>query len=1036
MLHSSHAHFLRSLLFLLIVGGLAGGVVAEDAESKKASGKPAAASGSRVRFNRDIRPILADKCFVCHGPDENERQADLRLDVREDATADRDGTPAVAPGNASKSELIRRIAAADEDERMPPGDSGRSLSNSERATLRRWIEEGAEYEDHWSYTRPARVKPPSIGTSKVTPIDAFVIDRLKRAGWRLSPEADRRTLIRRITFDLTGLPPTAERVEAFANSKSKRAYEELVDELLASEHYGERLAELWLDAVRYADTNGIHGDNHREHWLYRDYVIRSFNANKPFDVFTREQLAGDLGDNPTREQRIGSGYNRLNMTTREGGAQAKEYRAKYAADRVRNAATVWLGSTMGCAECHDHKFDPFSQRDFYSFAAFFADVDEIAVGAQRPERIPTPEQLKKLAELDAAIPPLTEKLNTATPVLAKAQEAWEAELRTNRTEWTLVEPLAFESKGGAKLEPQKDHSVLVTGAKPDRDVYTVSFQAEEAFTALRLEAIPDPSAPAKGPGRAGNGNFVVTEVEVHVNDKRVELAVASSEHSQQGWPAKAAADGNNDTGWAVLPRVGKLNSLVLEAKADSPAGEVRVVIHQNHGRGTHTLARFRLATTNRPRPVVASAHGLPAGIEAILALVAKDRTQKQQNQIAAHYRSVAPALQGVRDQLKKLNQQRKSIADSAPLLLVTKSIKPRVMRVLPRGNWLDDSGPVVSPDTPSFLPRLPNSDEANSDKPNSGKSASRAELAEWIVAKENPLTARVFVNRLWGLAFGEGIVRSMGDFGAQGEWPTHPALLDNLAVDFQESNWDVKAIVKQIVMSQAYRQSSEASAEMVEKDPYNRLLARQNRYRLPAEMIRDNALSVSGLIVHRVGGPSVKPYQPFGYWSHLNFPKRIYKPDEGSDQYRRGLYTYWCRTFLHPSMVAFDAPSREECTVHRARSNTPLAALVLLNDPTYVEAARAMAERVLTSPAENDGERLNFLYQQALNREPKPAEAKIIMALFARHLSDYQADQEQAEGIQKNGFRKKAEPLDAAQMAAWTSVCRVVFNLHEFVYRN
>lgn len=1019
----------RTFRLLMLVVGLGAWVAGHLVLERSLHAQTSADSKlGTIRFNRDIRPILSDKCFVCHGPDENERQAELRLDIREDAIAARGERPAIAPGQPRESEMIQRIFEEDPDLRMPPADSGRVLSEDDKRKLRAWIEQGAEYEPHWAYVPPRKTTPPEV-EGGADPIDAFLLRRLAEEGWRFTKPADRLTLIRRLSFDLTGLPPTPEEVRLFLDDNSPNAYERVVDRLLASDHFGERMAIFWLDAVRYADTNGIHGDNHREHWLFREYVIDSFNNNVPFDVFTREQLAGDLLPSPSRRQLVASGYNRLNMTTREGGAQAKEYRAKYAADRVRNASTVWLGSTLGCSECHDHKFDPFSQKDFYSFAAFFADLEETAVGAQKPEVLLTESQQQQVKQLDEEAAKLQATLNRPTAELAAAQQKWEQQLRAKTDEWSPLKPLELKAANGTTLTAQDDQSVLAGGEKPDKEVYTIHTESPKAATGLRLVVLPHASAPAKGPGRAGNGNFVVTEVKVFVGEQQVKLAKATATHSQNGWPDKAAIDGNPDSGWAILPQVGQENALVLEAQDDLPAGPLRIELHQNHGRGAHTLAHFRIDTTTAPRPLRANAGGLPGELAAILKLDVKQRTKQQAAKLAAHYRSIAPALDETRKRLAGNRQQRKELVDSAPKLLIAKTMPtPRMTRVLSRGNWLDDSGEIVKPQTPSFLGELNVPDEER---------ATRRELAEWIVDPENPLTARVYVNRLWALVFGEGIVRSLDDFGSQGDWPTHPELLDWLAIEFRESGWNTKAMLKRMVMTRAYRQSSVADAEKLAADPYNRLLGRQNRFRLPAEMIRDNALAVSGLLVHKVGGPSVKPYQPFGYWSHLNFPKRVYKPDDGENQYRRGLYTYWCRTFLHPSMLAFDAPSREECTVQRPRSNTPLAALVLLNDPTYVEAARVTAERLLLEqPDASDVERLGALFQLALQRNPLDAERAILLDIVAKHRLQYSQQQEEAAKLEKNGFRAASDEVDPIELAAWTSAVRVVFNLHEFVNRN
>jgi hypothetical protein len=793
---------------------------------------PAVGADEPVDFNRDVRPILSERCFACHGPDENTREAEFRLDVKDDLFADRGGYAAVVPGRPETSELLGRVASDDESLRMPPADHGPALSAAQIDTIRRWIAQGAEWKGHWAYVAPTRPEVPAAADG-LSPIDHFVRTRLAERGLTPSARAERVTLIRRLSFDLTGLPPTFAEVERFVNDERPDAYEQLVERLLESPHHAERMTQWWLDLVRYADTNGIHGDNHREVWMYRDWVIGAFQGNMPFDEFTTAQLAGDLVAEPTEATRIASGYNRLLMTTREGGAQAKEYTAKYAADRVRNASTVWLGATLGCAECHDHKFDPILTKDFYSFAAFFADVQETAVGVQQPTNFPSTQQAAELQRLDGELAAARKTLADRTPRIAVAE--------TTRPNY--------------KLKPED----------------AVKF--------------------------------------------------------------------------------------------------------------------------------------------------------------------VTPELNPLRGRIAKLEADRKALDEAIPETLVTTALAaPRTMRVLPRGNWLDDSGPVVQPSTPAFLPELGVE----------GRRANRLDLAKWILAEENPLTARVFVNRLWGLFFGQGLVATADDFGSQGAWPTHPKLLDWLAVEFMESGWDVRHMIRLIVTSETYRQQSgkpKAESGKPEEgggrqaDPYNKWLARQGTWRLDAEMVRDNALAVSGLLVREVGGPSVKPYQPHGYWKHLNFPAREWTADTGRDQYRRGLYTYWCRTFLHPSLLAFDASTREECTVDRPCSNTPLQALALLNDPTYVEAARALAERVLSEADRDTGKRLAFLYRTVLSREPRPEEVEVLSELLAEHRRQYEADRKAAAALLVVGQREKPENLDAANAAAWTSVARTVLSLHETITR-
>lgn len=768
----------------------------------------------KVEFNRDIRPILSDNCFQCHGPDGETRGADLRLDIRENAVAMHEGSAAIVPGNTNSSKLLERIFHDDPDEVMPPTDTERSLSDHEKALLQRWIEQGAEYQAHWAYIPPKKVTLPATA---INPIDYLVQQRLNEEGLSHSPEADRVTLIRRLSLDLLGLPPKPDEVAAFVNDTRSDAYEKLVDRLLASEHYGERMTIYWLDLVRYADTVGYHGDQVRAMSPYRDYVINAFNQNMPFDQFTREQIAGDLLENPTQEQKIATGYNRLNMVTREGGAQAKDYLVRYAADRVRTTSSVWLGSSMGCAECHDHKFDPFTMKDFYSFASFFADIKEDGV--------------QTYGGNDGPFPPLIPFPNKAE---ARKFDDIDAEL--------------------AELK------VIIDTAIPD--------QAENK------EALQ-----------------------------------------------KAKTDANN-----------------------------------------------------------------------------KHRS---------------------------LSRQRIHLERDIVSVAVTETMEPRMIRILPRGNWLDETGEEVSPAIPAFLGSM----EKKEDR------LTRLDLANWLTHRGNPLTARVFVNRLWKLYFGTGISRVLDDVGSQGEWPQHPELLDYLAADFMDSGWDVKYIIKQIMMSHTYRQSSMPIDTLKEADPYNRLLARQSRFRLEAELVRDNALSVSGLLVPTVGGRSVKPYQPKGHYRELNFPVRTYQQDSGDDLYRRGVYTHWQRTFLHPSLIAFDAPTREECTAERTISNSPQQALVLLNDPIYVEASRVFAERIITEGGDDVNTRIRWAFQEAFSRDPLESELNIISNLYIQHFKEYRKDAKGAKALVEVGEKPIREGLRPVELAAWTSVARTLFNLHEMIYR-
>lgn len=997
-----------------------------------------AAADKPVNFTRDIKPILSNNCFACHGPDVKHREADLRLDVRDNAV-----DVAFVPGQADRSLLIKRISSTDPDERMPPEQSNKPPLSAEQIELfRRWIDEGARYDAHWAYVVPQRPEPPRVSDASqpVNPVDSFVEAERDQHGLRAATEADRRTLIRRLSFDLVGLPPTPAEVDAFVADDSPEAYERLVDRLLASEHFGERMALYWLDMVRYADTNGIHGDNHQDHDLYRDYVIAAFNANKPFDQFTIEQLAGDLISNATDEQRIASGYNRLNMTTREGGAQAKEYLAKYAADRVRNVSEVWLGSTLGCAECHDHKFDPFRTQDFYSMGAFFADIQETAVGVQQPVNMATDDQKQQLAQLDEQLAALRKLMVTPTPELAAAQTKWESqarsELSTQQSAWNLLTPAAAVSEGGATLTVQDDQSVLSSGANPAKDTYVVTLMTDlPRVTGLRLEALMHPSLTNGSLSRA-NGNFVLTRFEVEAvpagksESLTVKVAAAEADFSQDGFPVANAIDGNANTGWAAAGHQKKQHRTAVFTFAEPiPGGTgttITVRLRHESQYAQHNIGCFRLAVTSVDKPSLSEQGSVPVEIAAALKLDADGRSPEQNEMLATYYRGIAPELAATRQQIADFEKQKTAITESFRPILIASPGPPREMRVLPRGNWLDDSGEVVQPAVPAFLKPLDVKE----------RRATRMDLARWLVDPENPIVSRVFVNRLWKVAFGRGIVTTLDDYGSQGTPPTHPELLDWLATEFIASGWDVKHVLKLVVMSRTYRQSSFESPDLRRLDPANRWLARQNRFRLDAETVRDNALAISGLLSEKVGGPSVKPYQPGGYWDHLNFPQRVYENDRGESQYRRGLYTYWCRTFLHPSLLAFDAPSRERCTVERPRSNTPLQALVLLNDPTYVEAARVFAARIIHEGGESIDEQLKFAFREALGREPQPTETRVLGGLYEKHWKQYSADAGGAVELLKVGQSPLPSDIDHAQLAAWTSVARVILNLHETITRN
>jgi hypothetical protein len=805
----------------LTLAAWASGIAAADSAPPPSSAS-AAKIPAVIEFNRDVRPILADRCYACHGPDKNKRKADLRLDTHDGLLGAAGKAGAVTPGKPNDSELWRRISSDSADERMPPPAFAKGLSDVDRQVLRRWIEQGAKWEGHWAFLPITRPQPPAVGANEKArnPIDQFILRGLAEHHLTPSPQADPVTLIRRLRFDLTGLPPSTAEVDAFVADPSDRAYERTVDRLLASPEFGERMAMWWLDLVRYADSVGYHGDQPMSVYPFRDYVIKSFNENKPFDRFTVEQLAGDLLPEPTTEDKVASGYNRLGMMSAEGGVQPKEYLAKYIAERVRNVSGAWLGVTFGCCECHNHKYDPFTQRDFYSLEAFFADIEE-------------------------------------------------------------------------------------------RGLY--------------------------------NG----------------------AEH---------------DGGWG--PRL----------KLPTPA----------HERERQRLAAEMAAVKNAVKKVVDAA---PA---------------------SANSDKPDPAVEAVRKKLTALADESKRLESQIPTTLITVAVTPRTIRVLGRGNFMDETGAIVQPAFPGVLPHP---------KPSETR-LTRLDLARWLTSQQNPLTARVFVNRMWKLFLGAGLSRKLDDQGAQGDWPSHPQLLDWLAGQFVDSGWNVKQTVKLIVTSETYRQSSAVRPELAEADPDNRWLARQGRFRLEAEMVRDNALKTAGLLSEEIGGPSVKPYQPRGYWAYLNFPPREWQNGTGDQLYRRSLYTHWQRQYLHPAMLAFDAPGREECTADRPRSNTPLQSLVLMNDPEFVEAARVFAELTLTKGGAATNERIDWAFRRALSRKPTDAERTVLSRLVDAHTAQYAKDAAAVDELLAIGAHPVAAGVDRRALAAWTSVCRTLLNLHEAITRN
>ncbi len=1042
------------------------------------SGLPAKGQ-NRVDFGSQIKPILSDNCYACHGPDEAQRKTDFRLDQKESAL-DPDFS-VIVPADVESSLLIQHILSGDPDEVMPPADYRKHLTESQKQLLVDWVKQGANWSEHWAFQQPMLTDVPIVADTKwpINFIDDYILSRLEKQNIEPSPTADAHTLLRRLSFDLTGLPPAPEEVSQFERAIEsdgfEPAYRECVERLLASPRFGERMAVYWLDLVRYADTVGYHGDQNVSVSPYRDYVVDAFNHNLPFDRFTREQLAGDLLENPTQSQQIASGYNRLGMMSAEGGVQPDEYLIKYASDRVRTTTAVWLGITLGCAECHDHKFDPFSAREFYEFSAFFADIKEQGLysGAHQTGKwgpsidVADPVLPDLLAPINKSIARLESEI-VETEELKTERIKWEAAIQNSHVDWELLDPIGITTLPELTMESLDDKSIVVSGDHPGEALYAVAVEADTGTRAFRLEALPHPSLPRNGPGRAGNGNFVVTEFLVlrgehtdqletmgklvsewpaELQSQVVKLVNATAtveqingaeKHPDKKWSAASTID--QDTrgktwGWAVLPEVGQAHELVVQVAEGEPLAEkLTIVIRQQHENGPHGLGHFRLSQAKAPNAIADQVRKLPEHVQAIVKTPPADRSDEQLTELSNYYLLITPMYQATRDQIARLKAEAESTAqEHTRVTLVTVAVPPREIRVLARGNWMDKSGVVVTPSVPRVLGG-PNWNRKDLE----AKRATRLDLANWIVDANNPLTARVFTNRIWRMFFGNGISNVLDDLGSQGEPPSHPELLDQLAMKFVESGWDVKQLIRNMVLSNTYRQSSSLRGDLREIDPENRLLARQSRFRLDAEFIRDHALAVSGLLVQKSGGRSVMPYQPPGLYRHLNFPTREYQASVGDDQYRRGLYTHWQRQFLHPAMKTFDAPSREECTAARPRSSTPLAALVLLNDPSYVEAARALADLVIQEHADS-ASRIDSIFQRAFSRMAAPEEEAVVEELLQSQFDYFGGHVDEAKTLisvgQPMGDDASQTSATPVERAAWTSVCRAVFNMHEFVLR-
>jgi hypothetical protein len=1003
----------------------------------------------RIEFNRDIRPILAENCYSCHGPDAGQRKAKLRLDTKDGLfNAIKDIHP-VVPEHADQSELYRRITTDNADDRMPEPKSGRRLSPRQIALIKRWIDQGARWQGHWAFTPPTRLALPRVqNTSWVrNAIDNFALARMEAEGLKPSPQADKSTLIRRVTLDLTGLPPTPREVDDFLADTAPDAYEKLVERLLADPHYGERMALDWLDGARYADTHGYHIDAGRDMSHWRDWVIKAFNQNKPFDQFTLEQLAGDLLPNATTDQKIASGFNRNNMINFEGGAIPEEYLTAYLLDRTNTTSTVFLGLTLNCCQCHDHKYDPFTQKDYYQLYAFFNSIPENGLDGQKGNAgpllmLPNAGQKKKLDEFATSIAKTEKTLAAANPEAEEAQAKWEKSLAdAKEPRWTRIDAAELKSVSGAEFKPESDGSYTVTGPAAPTDTYTISFKPSlSQVTGIRLEALPDERLAAGGPGRSANGNFVLTGVNVAVGteekQKAVPLLSASADFSQDKFNIATLARGMRRSGWAIYPQVGQPHAAVFELQRPIDTENDSVVslkLEFNSQFSQHEIGRLRISVTSDR-----SRESLPPEIAKIVAVPNEKRSEKDQLALRTWYRGqFIPEFRATANQLEKLRKDRDTYLTRVPNTMVMQELlKPRTTRILVRGQY-DKFGEEVRPNTPTALPPMRNDEPRN-----------RLGLAEWMVDPANPLMARVTVNRLWQSFLGTGLVKTPGDFGTQGDMPSHPELLDWLACQFRDGDdttpkWDVKAMVRMIVTSSTYRQSSRLTPELVARDPEDRWLERGPRFRLNAEFIRDQALAISGLLNDQIGGQSVFPYQPKGLWEELmsradgaKWTAQVYTPSHGKDLYRRSMYTFWKRTSPPPALSTFDAPDREVCTVKRSRTNTPLQALVLWNDPTYVEASRKMAERVMTEAGPSVDQRLKFAFGLATSRPPTDRELSVLRQVFQTQLDAYRNDPMAIEKLLGVGESPRNLELDPTRLAAWTMVCSTILNLDETVTRS
>ena len=1007
-----------------------------------------------ISYNRDIRPILSNHCFSCHGLDEKHRKAKLRLDAREEAIMSRDGIQAIAPGSIEDSESWMRIISDDEDEVMPPPETHKSLTAEEKELVKQWIEQGAPYEGHWAFIAPKKSDLPKVQGAQ-NPIDAFVQERLKEEGLTASPSAEKQTLLRRVYLDLTGLPPTLEELDAFMNDQSPDAWDKVIDDLMNRTAYGEHMARFWLDLARYADTHGLHLDNERSMWLYRDWVVKAFNQNLSFDEFTRWQLAGDLLPDRTLDQQVASGFNRCNVTTGEGGSIAKEWIYRYAVDRTSTAVEVWMGLTAGCATCHDHKFDPLSTKEYYSLYSFFHSAADPAMDGNKLDtppviQVPTEEQQAELSNLDKQIAEAKKNFNQA---LAKfkyedpADQNPKPKPQVSKTVWfedEFPECKLITVGGDVKFNDPKEGPVFKGNKSITRTVRNQVGQ--DVLTGVKNLSIPrngtifahcflDPENPPEA-----------IMLQFYVN----------------GWNHRAVWGAHEKIGWGKegthqrvvmgkLPQTGKWVELKFPASKIGLSPKTKVTgFALTQFSGTVNWDHFGISSTldqaNDPLYSWSTWKKQPENrrkqdLSQVLQRRLKGKDPKKWNSRDENdaftywrnnlYKGFPQELIAFNKKKEEIEKKKEALNKEIPSTFVMADLpKARESFVMVRGQY-DNPGEKVSRGVPAFLPSLP-------PKPKD-RDYNRLDLADWLVRNDHPLTSRVIVNRIWQQFFGTGLVKTSSDFGTQGELPSHPELLDWLAVQFMEEGWDFRVFIKRILTSKTYRQSSKVSPTLLEKDPENRLLARGPRYRLDAEIVRDQALHLSGLLVGKVGGRGVMPYQPPNIWEPVGFGNsntRYYKQGTGDDLYRRSLYTFYKRTAPAPFMSTFDAPNREQSCSGRGKSNTPMQALQLLNDVQHVEAARNFAEKIIQKGGKQDQTKISWAWRAATSRKPSREEIEIVQDLLSQNRKRYAQDPKSAEDLIGFGESEPDAKIKPIELAPWTLVANMILNLDEVVNKN